>query len=252
MPQQDRIAADFPLVPLADREVFDPWLDRPEQVIGALEPLISPGRKAKIERALANRIDGVTVVLDNLHDPRNGAAILRTCDAFGLCSVHTLEDRNLFRVSRKVTLGAHHWLLLHRFRNVEDCVRHLESEGYRLAALDHQGRDDLAHLAALRQRERIALCFGNEHEGVSPALLERCASVVSIPMHGFVTCLNVSVSAAVALASLLAGATGDLDATRQARLRALWYLRSVRGSDQIVARRLAARNPSPGGSTPGP
>lgn len=215
--------------------------ENPEIVIEALSPFVTPKRKEKIEHALSYRTDRVSVVLDNLHDPHNAAAILRTCDAYGVSTVHILESRNPFHTTRKVTQGAHLWLSLHRYTTVETCIGSLRDQGFHLVALDHRGSDDLEHLEQLARTRSLALCFGNEHEGVSPELLRASDSMIRIPMHGFVTCLNVSVSAAVVLSRLLSRGQGTLSEEERMRLRARWYMRCVRGAEGIVSRYLETR-----------
>src|SRR5262244_1263158 len=80
------------------------------RVCQALAPFIADERRARIDAVLAARLAGVTVVLENLHDPHNGAAALRSCEAAGLVQVHVVEATERFQFSQKVTQGCERWL----------------------------------------------------------------------------------------------------------------------------------------------
>ena len=83
-------------------------------MIAALAELVSDERQARIERVLDARLDGLTVVLENLHDPHNGAAALRSVEAVGLSTVHVVEGTERFRFSSAVTIGCEKWVTTRR------------------------------------------------------------------------------------------------------------------------------------------
>jgi len=206
------------------------------KIIRLLDPFISDDRKKKMDEAILRRTGRITLILDNLYDPHNGAAVLRSCDAFGVYSVYIIENRNPFRASRRVTQGAHEWLVLHRYKNIGSCTRQLKAEGFRIVVFDHRGDTGPDEISDLLRDHPVALCFGNEHEGISPELGESADYTARIPMQGFVSCLNVSVSAAVMLSRLRDGVGGDLNDREKLHLKAKWYMKCVRGSENIIMR----------------
>jgi len=206
------------------------------RIIRLLDPFISEDRKKKMNEALLHRTGRITMVLDNLYDPHNGAAVLRSCDAFGVSSVHIIENRNPFRASRRVTQGAHEWLLLHRYADIGTCTKRMKRDGFRIVVFDHRGDTGPDEISDILRHHPVALCFGNEHEGISQELAESADYTACIPMQGFVSCLNVSVSAAVVLSRLRDGMGGDLNDSEKLQLKAQWYMRCVKGSKNIIMR----------------
>jgi len=157
-------------------------------------------RKARMRRVASRRLGGLTVALDNVHDPHNISAVLRSCEGFGVQNVHLIglsADPN-----RAVSMGCEKWLTLHRHATAEACVAALRRAGYALwAAVPERGA---CPIEALDFTGRVALVFGAERDGLSDALLRACDGRYQISMPGFSQSLNVSVAAAI---SIHAGAT---------------------------------------------
>ncbi len=213
-----------------------------QTVIAALDPILTEDRKRRIEEVLAARIEGLTIVLENLYDPHNGAATIRSAEAFGLSDVHAVETTTPFAVSSAVTIGADQWIDVHKWRDIGQCADALRAQGMRLCAtLPGATRT----IAGLDPSQRWAVAFGNEHDGLSPALQAACDEAISIPMVGFSQSLNLSVSVALVISELAArrrralGQAGDLPQARRARLRARWYAQSVRGAREIILRHVS-------------
>jgi len=211
-------------------------LDRadPEPIVALLEPMVASRRLNRIREVLAGRLDSVTVVLDSLHDPHNGAAVIRSCDAFGVARVHALEHKETFVASGAVAKGSQHWVDVIGHRSVEALLRSLEASAHQLVAAHPDGDLEPADLATI---DRPALVLGNEHAGIGSELLHACRARVRVPMRGFVESLNVSVTAAVLLSSATAGRSGDLPALSSRRLYAAALVHSVPRSLEILAAR---------------
>ena len=209
-----------------------------EAVIETLEPLASDERQARIQAVLDERLGSVTVLLDAPHDPHNGSAVMRSCDAFGIPTVHVVPREEAFLIARRITKGTERWLEVHHHASPEAAAEHLQRQGFELVATHPQGEltpPDLAHIP------RLALLLGNEHEGICAALQQAAKRAVRIPMRGFVESLNVSVAAAVLLAAATQGRPGDLPLSEKRRLYARALFRSVPRAQEI----LAARTPRP-------
>ena len=200
-------------------------------MIQTLEPLVNATRIERLQRVLAGRLENVTVVMDAPHDPHNGAAVLRSCDAFGVQRVHVVTRRESFKIARRVTQGAEQWVDVITHPTPEAAIRTLHSAGYRLIASHPEGELLPEQLAAV---PRVALVLGNEHDGICQGLYAAAHSTVRIPMRGFAESLNVSVSAAILLAA--AGARpGDLEAAQKRLLYARWLHHSLTRASDILA-----------------
>lgn len=193
----------------------------PEEIIARLEPFVTEARAARLREVLSRRLGSVALVVDALHDPHNGAALVRTCDAFGVQTLHAIERNEPITVARTVSRGSQKWVDVIRHDGAESCVSVLASTGHELVATHPDGEllpDDLARIP------RVALVLGNEQKGIGEELRAACKRAVRVPMCGFVESLNVSVTAAILLFAATRGRAGDLGEPRLRALyaRALW------------------------------
>lgn len=217
----------------------------PAEVVRRLGPFLSAGRRRRIEEVLRQRLVSVTVVLENLYDPHNGAAVLRTCEAMGLLHVHVIESEEVFYFSRKVSQNAHKWLSVYLYPSADQCLGTLQRWGFECCAAVPPPRTRQPGAAArpwsrLEVERPLALVFGNEHAGLSKRALELCSVRFSIPLHGFSESLNLSVSAAVILNRVVEArrarlrGQGELGGEALVRLRAGYYALSVPHAAEIV------------------
>jgi tRNA (guanosine-2'-O-)-methyltransferase len=215
-----------------------------DAVLAAMQPQISDERRERIERVLAARLGSLTVVLEDLYDPHNGAAAIRSVEAVGLQSLHAVESRQPFEFSKKVTIGCHKWVTVHRHPDFATCAAALRGQGMRLLAAVPDAPQSLHELD---MAQPAALVFGNEHDGLTAGAVAACDASFSIPMSGFTESLNLSVSVAVSVHTLAArrrtalGGAGDLSEQERAYLRARWYALGTRGVQGIVERFVSER-----------
>lgn len=175
----------------------------------------SERRLEKIRQVLSMRQPDITVVMENIHDPHNVSAVLRSCDAVGVMRVELLYTVEKFpRIGRKSSSSANKWLEWRRHKSVDTCYDMLRQEGFTIYAT-HLG-DASVSLYDLDLTRRIALVFGNEHRGVSDAAAAKSDGNFQIPMVGMIQSLNVSVACAVSLYEVLRQrlAHGDLAAPK--------------------------------------
>jgi tRNA (guanosine-2'-O-)-methyltransferase len=160
---------------------------------------MSPERKASITYALNRRQPDITVVMENVHDPHNIAAVMRTCDSIGITEIFILNNRigrhGLF--GNKASSGSAKWLVIHEYEDTEECVKAIKDRGYHMYAT-HLG-EHAKSLYELDLTQKVALVFGNEHGGLTDELLEHCEGNFIIPQVGMVKSLNISVACAVTL-----------------------------------------------------
>jgi len=206
----------------------------------SLERFMLPERVRRLSAAAARRTRGLTVVLDGVHDPHNLSAVVRSVEGFGLLDLHVIETHARFEICPKVTQGAEKWLDIHRYPTPGKCLTALQAENFALWLADPDPA--ATPLIDLPWERRLALVFGNEHEGPSKEMLGSAHGKFKIPMRGFSQSLNISVAAGIVLACGTAererrtGNQGDLSQEEQAALVAEWQRRSVRAAEQILAR----------------
>ena len=211
----------------------------PARVCAELGPLLLDERRARIDAAAATRLSGLRVVIENLHDPHNGAAVLRSAEAFGVQRVEVIETVEPFRYSSTVTQGCEKWLDVVRHKTLAAAVAGLRADGFAIYAAVPGAAVALDDLDFSR---RAAVMVGNEHEGLTAEAIAAADVRFGIPMHGLTQSLNLSVATALIVerASTLRrralGAATDLSEEAILDLRARFYAASVRGADVILAR----------------
>lgn len=196
----------------------------PEAIVDVLLPLVTDARRARLEEVIAARLDAVTMVMDAPHDPHNGAAVMRSCDAFGVHQLHVVERTEPFVASGAVAKGTERWVDVHHHADVPSAVHTLKARGYTLVGTHPEGHLTPGELADV---PRLALVMGNEHDGICEALAAACSERVRVPMRGFVESLNVSVTAAILLGRATEGRVGDLEDAPRRRLFARYLIMTV-------------------------
>ena len=172
------------------------------ELIDYLSGFVTPRRLERMHQVLASRTRYITVALEDIYQPHNASAVLRSCDGFGVQDAHIIENRNSYRVNPGVELGTSQWLTMHRYNrtgdNTREAVQRLREMGYRIVATSPHADDvDLEEFDL--SRGRAAFFFGNELDGLSPAMLDLADEYMKIPMYGFVESFNISVSCALTL-----------------------------------------------------
>lgn len=173
-------------------------------LIDYLIPFVTPARQERIEHILSRRTRHITVVVEDIFQPHNASAVLRSCDCFGIQDVHIIENKNEFFHSADVSLGSAQWLNLHHYKDVPDpteaCIKSLKDQGYTIYATSPHDPD--LSIQDIPIEEPVALMFGTEKSGLTDHALELADKRVVIPMEGFTESFNISVSAALCLFEL--------------------------------------------------
>lgn len=160
---------------------------------------MTPEREAKINRVLNHRQPDLTIVMENVHDPHNIAAVMRTCDAVGIQEIFVLNTQisTHKKFGKKSSASAAGWLTIHQFDNTDACIAAIRKKYSKIYAT-HLGEHAVS-LYDLKMTEPVALVFGNEHAGVTKECLAHCDGNFIIPQVGMVQSLNISVACAVTL-----------------------------------------------------
>lgn len=171
-----------------------------------LEAKRTPRRRELLRQAAYQRQRGLMVLMEDVWNPHNLAAIARSCDAFGVQTLaFTLENHKLFdpsQVGKIASSSANKWLDYRIFRDgTRDCLTTLKNEGWHILATVMDS--DLAlYDVDFTQIPQVAVMVGNEHAGLSPVAMEMADTCVTIPMQGVIRSLNVSVATAITLAEI--------------------------------------------------
>jgi tRNA (guanosine-2'-O-)-methyltransferase len=230
------------LPPSCDEEEAALAVASPAAVVAALRPTLAEGRAERLDAVISSRLGGVTIVLEDLYDPHNGGAALRSCEAMGVLEVHVIQRRERFRTSTKITQGCDKWLSVREHGTTPDCVQTLRQRGFRLyAAVPGAARP----LEALDPLVPAAFLIGNEHFGLTAEARALCDEEFAIPLYGFSESVNLSVATALVVYThttrrrAALGRPGDLDDAQLIELRARYYARDIRGAAAIVRRSVA-------------
>lgn len=156
-------------------------------------------RQQKIESVLSKRQNDLTIVLENVFDPHNISAVMRSCDAVGIQEIYVLNTKipRHKKWGAKSSSSAAKWLTIHQFENAEDCFAALRKK-YSVILTTHLASDAVS-LYELDLTKSIALVFGNEHSGVSEEIIKMADGNFIIPQVGIIRSLNISVACAVSL-----------------------------------------------------
>jgi len=212
------------------------------KICAVLEEIVLPQRRARLLRVIEARVRSVTILMDAPHDPHNGAAVLRSSDAFGLARIHVIERKDTFLAAKTVSRGSERWVDVKTYTAVEHAVTALRADGYELCATHPEGAllpEDLA------KRPRVAIVLGNERDGIGDDLAGSCETSVRIPMRGFAESLNVSVTAAILLQQAMRERPGDLSAEERALLYARGLIFSVAHAAEVLQERGLVPDPLP-------
>ncbi len=165
---------------------------------------ITGNRVERFNDISEKRTRHITVVLEDIYQPHNTSAVLRSCDCFGIQDVHIIENKNEYNVNPDIALGSSNWLTLYKYNETEnntlDCINKLKQNGYSIIASSPHLND--SYLEEFDINQKSAILFGTEKDGLSEIALKHADKFVKIPMYGFTESFNISVSVALTLFSL--------------------------------------------------
>ena len=156
-------------------------------------------RDERLTAVLNKRQPDITVVLENVFDPHNISAVMRTCDAVGIQDIYILNHKipPHRKWGEKSSSSAAKWLTIHQFTDPATCFDALR-KNYNKIYTTHLSSDAVS-LRDLNLTESVALVFGNEHSGVSDEIIALADGNFIIPQVGIIKSLNISVACAVTL-----------------------------------------------------
>ena len=238
-------------------------LSEKKDLITNLSEFVTEARRQKIESILQQRTRHVTVILEDIYQPHNASACLRSCESFGVQDVHIIENRNDFDLNREVSVGSDRWLSLYRYKQQCDpaeisstregaptepeinhtkiCLEKLKSQGYKIVATTPHEKEMTVEQISVE--EKLGLMFGTELNGLSDYAFSQADYLVRIPMVGFSESFNISVSVALCLYEITkrlreSNIDWRLNEIEQVEIKLKWLRQSIRGSSSIEKRLL--------------
>ena len=180
--------------------------EKQQNIIDYLSGFVNEERRERLQQVLRERTRNITVVLEDIYQPQNASAVVRTCECLGIQELHVIENLYEYRLNPAVVQGSSKWIDLVRHNrededNARRCIEELKQRGYRIIAMDPAPGGKTVD--QLDIGEKLALCFGSEEPGLSTTLMDLADDTVRIPIHGFTQSYNLSVSAGISLYTLV-------------------------------------------------
>ncbi len=223
--------------------------DNRQEITEFLSSFITEHKRDLIETILARRTKFITVALEDIYQPQNASAVVRTADCFGIQDVHVIEGRNTYDPNPQVLQGSGKWVDIIKHEgasnNTAACFAKLKEQGYKIIGTTPH-REGIS-LPDFDVSQPIALVFGTEETGLSDYALEHVDDFLRIPMYGFTESFNLSVSAAICLYQLTSrlyksDVQWGLSEEVKTDLRLAWYKKIVRRAESLIIEHLLSDN----------
>ncbi|MDB0615540.1 RNA methyltransferase [Tenacibaculum dicentrarchi] len=212
-----------------------------EGLLAYLEGFITDKRKETFNRVLNERTRHFAVVLEDIYQPHNASAVVRSCDVFGVQDVYAIENRFTNKVSRHVAKGSQKWLNINRYKedgdNTKACLQDLRAKGYQI--IGTTPHTDSCVLSDFDVTKKSAFVFGAEKDGISDYIKQEADGFLKIPMVGFTESLNISVAAAITLNDVTArlrktDLNWQLSKEEQRVLYFEWIKNTIKNPDKLI------------------
>ena len=209
------------------------------QLLEHLLSFLTERRKDLFKEVISKRTRHFTVVTEDVYQLHNTSAVMRSCDVFGIQDLHVVEENLGKKIDREIALGAQKWVNIHRHNSTSHCIDTLKNEGYQIiATTPHNNSTELKDFDISK---KSAFFFGKEKEGLSDTLLNNADGYLKIPMYGFTESLNISVSAAIILQSVVtrlkeSSIDWKLSEEEKKEIILHWTKMTIKSVDQIVDR----------------
>lgn len=203
-----------------------------------LAGFLLPERRARLKDVLSRRTNHITVVLEDIFDPHNASAVLRSCEAMGIQTVHIIQERHKFQVKEGVAMGTGKWLDLKQYTDTAACFSALRGLGYRICAASPPGPGSIS-LTDYKASQKTAIVLGSEKDGLSEFARTKSDLLLTIPMRGFAESFNLSVSAAILVYALRESfPCPALSEQELQEIEQQWITASLRNPGELIQRYL--------------
>jgi tRNA (guanosine-2'-O-)-methyltransferase len=209
------------------------------QLLEHLLSYLTERRKELFKEVCSKRTKHFTVVTEDVYQLHNTSAVMRSCDVFGIQELHVIEEKLGKKIDREIAMGAQKWVNIHRHHSTDVCIDVLKKEGYQIIATSpHNNATELSEFDITK---KSAFFFGKEKDGLSNTVLNNADGFLKIPMYGFTESLNISVSAAIILQSVVtrlkdSNIDWKLTESEKKELIFHWTKMTIKSADQIIDR----------------
>lgn len=220
------------------------------QLIKYLSEFVTPNRFSLLQSVIKKRTRYLSIVLEDIYQPHNASAVLRSCDCFGIQDVHIIENTNQYNINPDIVVGSSKWLNLYKYNKLENntlsTINSLKESGYRIVATTPHKNDVSLENFDL-SKGKTALFFGSELPGLSNIVLDNADEFMQIPMYGFTESFNISVSAAICMHHLRhslesSDLNWQLSEIEQQDILLKWLKLSIKSSKKITEQFMQKRN----------
>lgn len=167
--------------------------------IEALLPRITEHRRNLLFKVVQNRTRHFCMVLEDLFDPHNISAVIRTAEVFGLEDVHVIEEVNPYKINKSILKGSIKWMDIYLYKKRKACLEHLRKKGYRIAVASTNTENSVLDLDLSKP---TAFYLGSEFTGNHPDTLAAADAEFKLPQYGITESMNVSVAGGVLMCYL--------------------------------------------------
>ncbi|MDN3724233.1 RNA methyltransferase [Aequorivita sp. SDUM287046] len=204
-----------------------------------LQTYLTERRKQLFKKVLSERTRHFTVVTEDVYQLHNTSAVMRTCDVFGIQDLHVVEEKVSKRIDKEIAMGAQKWVNFKRYNSIKECIKTLKGDGYQIVATTPH--HDSTLLYEFDVSKKSAFFFGKESDGLSDIVMDAADGFLKIPMYGFTESLNISVSAAIILQSVVSkmkqtDINWQLSDAEKLDIEMEWMKRTIKASDEIIER----------------
>lgn len=206
-----------------------------------LEPFVTDRRKELFKSVLEERTRHFTVAIEDIFQPHNSSAVVRTCDIFGIQDLHVIESKYQFYASNQVAKGAQKWIDFSLYNkqdrnNTLDCIADLKKNGYKIIATTPH--NESCYLKDFDITEKAVFFFGVEKDGLSKHVMDNADGFLKIPMVGFTESLNISVAVAIILQNLndrlkSSDISWQLKEEEKSEIYLNWLQKTIKSIDKI-------------------
>jgi tRNA (guanosine-2'-O-)-methyltransferase len=211
-----------------------------KELLAHLLQLISPKRQELFMDLVEKRTKKIALVLEDIYQSHNAAAVLRSGDCFGVQDVHIIENRNHWKPHPDIEQGSSKWLSIYRYgekeQNTKDCLLSLKQKGYVIAATTPHTEMTIDDLPTDKP---VALVLGTEMHGITDVAKANSDYLVRIPMYGFTESFNISVAAAISLHTLRTKFVNDdrdlkLSDEEKRQVLLSWCRNTINRSEKVI------------------
>ncbi|CAM3367776.1 TrmH family RNA methyltransferase [Aequorivita lipolytica] len=209
------------------------------ELLKHLQTYLTEHRNNRFQKVISERTRHFTVVTEDVYQLHNTSAVMRTCDVFGIQDLNVVEEKVSKRIDKEIAMGAQKWVDLKRYHSIKECIKDLKNNEYQILATTPHDNSTMLHDFDVSKKS--AFFFGKESDGLSDTVMNAADGFLKIPMYGFTESLNISVSAAIILQSVVSkmkqsDVNWQLSKEEKFELEMQWLKKTIKASEEIIER----------------